>query len=53
MNPRDFRAEVRHLLEPLSVTVQSRGVGFAVFVKGRERLFVARLADVTASDLED
>jgi hypothetical protein len=51
MNPRDFRAEVRHLLEPLRVTVEVRGRGFAVFVKGRERLFVARLADVTESDL--
>lgn len=52
MNPADFRAEVRELLEERRVTVEPRGSGFLVRARGGVALFVAKLADVTANDLE-
>ena len=51
MNPADFRAEVRELLEERRVTVEPHGSGFIVRARGGVALFVARLLDVTASDL--
>lgn len=51
MNPRDFRAEVRVLLHELDVTVEPKGAGFSVFVRGRLKLHIARLQDLVAPDL--